>query len=188
MVTLTAEQIARAEAALAAVPRGAVRAMARAINRAVEAARAETVRQVQAAYHVTSAAIRETLTIARATPERLAAHVTSKGKRMPLHDFGPRPDTPGTGGPGKAPLAVATSKGEGRQPIAGAFVARMGSHLGVYVREGKKRHPLRELYGPAVPQMAGRADLALAIEARAQEMLDSRLDHEIGALLDGRAA
>jgi hypothetical protein len=197
VVTLTADQIGRAQAALAGVRGGADRAMMRALNRAVGSARAELVRQVRSAYRVSASAIRETLTIRRATSSTLSAEVVSTGRRIPLIDFGPRPDRPGTGGPGRSPLQVATSRESAPSPIDGAFVAALSPlRRGVYERHGSKKpmrrratgkerlaQPLRELFGPAIPQMAGQPEIAQAIEDRAREQLDARLDHEIGRLL-----
>ena len=188
MVTVTPQQIERAEAALSGIRGGASKVLARSVNRAVLAARAELVRQVKGAYNVKAAAVRETLKIRRASPGDPTAEVRSTGKRISLYAFGSRPRVPGTGGPGRSPLAVATYRGEGRKPIAGAFVAAMQpGQVGIYRRKGTARLPVSMLHGPSIPQMAGRGGIAQAIEERAQATLSTRLDHEIGRMLEGAA-
>ena len=196
MVTFTAEQIDRAVAMLQHLPGAAQQAMARAMNRAIEGARTTAAKQIRSEYRVTSAAVKATMRLERATPTRLQAEVRSTGPRLPLYSFGPTPDQPGTGGrfPGlgmtRPPLRVSVKRGGGkaaRKVITGAFVARMGGRLHVAWRLGAKRKPIEPLFSAAIPQMMGVASVVKEIERVAQQRLDERLDHEISWALDKAA-
>lgn len=67
-----------------------------------------------------------------------------------------------------------------------AFVARMGGHTGVFEREGPERFPVRELYGPATPQMMYSDEETMdKIENRIVETYTKRISHEIDVILNG---
>lgn len=183
MITLDASQIERASRALEHLPGGAERAMARAINRAIEGARASLAKGARARYRVSGAEIRKTMRLQRATPKKLGAAVLSVGPGIPLHAFGPTPSEPGTGGPGKPQLRVTVRRGQAKRTTRGLFVGRLRGRHWVLKRKGPKRFPLMALRGPAVPQMLGQADVVAAAERLASDRLDKRLDHEIGVLL-----
>jgi hypothetical protein len=199
VVTVTPQQIERAQAMLAALPGAADKALARAINRAAEAARSEAVRGAVAEYNVQASRVRDTMSIRRASPDNLNASVHSRGSALPLSRFETTPSQPGTGGPGKATLRAAVKRGGGQKPMPGAFVARFGSgHTAVVERLGTKTKSSKpalgaktasgtipEFVGPSVPSMLGSTTVSEGIEARAAEVLDARLDHEIDRMLGG---
>ena len=67
-----------------------------------------------------------------------------------------------------------------------AFVVRMGGHTGVFEREGPERFPVRELYGPATPQMMYSDEETMdKIEAQIVETYEKRISHEIDVVLNG---
>lgn len=181
MVDFTAEQVDRAVKMLAHLPGEAQRAMARAMNRALEGARTTAVKETRAEYRVSSRDVKATMRVQKATPANLQAEVVSTGKRIPLATFGARPTQPGTGGPGRPPLRVGVKRNGGRKPIEGAFISRVGRVAG---RVGAKRYPIRSLYGPAVPQMIGAETVIARVEEIAAQRLSARLDHEIEHALE----
>lgn len=199
-ITFTPEQLDRAVRLLAHLPGKAQQAMARAMNRALEGARTTAAKAIRGEYRVSSRDVKATMRVQKATPANPQAEVVSTGKRIPLFDFGPDPDRPGTGGmtrgevgvdllgkafnPGGDPrptLRVSVKRRGGKKPIKKAFIARVGR---VAIRKGKKRYPIRSLYGPAVPQMMGAETVIAKVEEIAQQRLDARLDHEIGWALE----
>ncbi|MBM4319684.1 MAG: hypothetical protein FJ125_06930, partial [Deltaproteobacteria bacterium] len=182
--TFTPEQVDRAVRLLAHLPGAAAQAMARALNRALEGARTAAAKQTRAEYRVSTAAIKATMRLVRATASRLEAAVVSRGQRIPLFTFGPKPDQPGTGGVGKPQLRVGVKRAGGRKELQSAFVARVGR---VARRKGKERFPLESLFGPAVPQMMHNEAVIARVEAIVQERLDARLDHEIAWALEKAA-
>lgn len=67
-----------------------------------------------------------------------------------------------------------------------AFSAQMGGHRGVYERIGPSRFPVKELYGPATPQMMySNEEVTDEIERKVAETYEKRIDHEILRLLNG---
>ncbi|MNW62222.1 hypothetical protein D3C74_403400 [compost metagenome] len=81
----------------------------------------------------------------------------------------------------KPPKSVkaAVYRGGAKKPIPGAFIATAGSHLGVFERAGKKRLPIKELRGPAVPQMAGNEEVREHVQLVYGEEMQKRLPHEL---------
>jgi len=184
MVTFTPEQIDRAIRLLEHLPGKAQQAMARAMNRAIEGARTAAAKAIRGEYRVGAADVKKTMTLRRATPDRLDAEVKSVAPRVPLYAFAPRPSEPGTGGRKRPTLRVGVKRAGGRKPLKGAFVVRLGKALHVASRRGSKRFPLDVHYGPAVPQMLGVESVTRKVEAIAQQRLDARLEHEIERALD----
>ena len=67
-----------------------------------------------------------------------------------------------------------------------AFSAQMGGHRGVYERIGPSRFPVKELYGPATPQMMySNEEVTDEIERKVADTYEKRIDHEILRLLNG---
>lgn len=191
MVDFTAEQIDRAVRLLKHLPGAAQKAMARAMNRALEGARTTAVKMARRRYNVNSAAIKATIKLRRATPAQLSAEVLSVGRKLNLFAFGTTPNRAGTGGrlPGvgatRPPLRVAVLRGKRPGPIGGAFVAPVGGKLVVARRKGKARMPILKLSGPAIPQMIGVESVIAEVERVALKRLDARLAHEIDRALEG---
>lgn len=191
MIVATTEQLDRAERALAHLPGAARVAMARALNRASVAARAELVRAVRERYAVRAGDVREKVSLSSATPDSLEVAVTVRSPALSLGYFPHSPKRAGTGGPGRPPLRATVLKGGGG-PVLGAFVAPLNSGLRVMYRTGSKtkkgdKDAIASKYGPAIAVMAGAESVRLAVEARALEMLDARLDHEIDRALEAAA-
>jgi hypothetical protein len=193
MIELTAEQIARAEAALNHIPGAVQKAASSAINRAAQSAMTEAARKARETYYIRHKDVLDTMKIYRATPSDLSAMVVSRGSVIALSRFRitPRKPQPSRAakarwGKGRAAALVArVKKGEGG-PIKRAFMARVKSgHLGVFRRTSKSRYPVEHLHGPSVPQMLGSRSVSEAVEQRAMEQLDKRLDHEIKRALEG---
>lgn len=187
MIELTIEQIEKAERMLIHIPGAAPKAMARAINRAAEAARTAAAREVRQRYYIKYHDIQKTIQIKKADPSHLIANVISRDTRRELINFRVRPNEPRHKRPPRV-LRVAVKK-DGLKKLPSAFVARGTStgKLHVLKRVGKERYPLHIKYGPSVPEMMGTDDVSQAVEERAMEVLGDRLDHEINRILEGHA-
>ncbi|MBE3586566.1 MAG: phage tail protein [Thermoanaerobacter sp.] len=184
MIELTVEQMDKAERLLGHIPGAAPKAMANAINRAAEAARTEAARKVRELYYIKHKDVLATMKIYRATPDDLTATVISKGNLIALSKFRITPKQPQP--KRKKPVIARVKRGEGG-PIKSAFVARMQSgHVGVFIRVGRSRLPIRELYGPSVPQMLGSPNVTEWVEEKAIERLEQRLEYEINRILEGK--
>jgi len=182
MIEVTAGQIEKAERMLRHLPEAAPKAMSSAIQRAAETARTEAARKVRETYFVKHSDVIATIRIQR--PGALSANVISRGNAISLSKFNVTPKQPQPRR--NAAIIVRVKKGEGG-PIKSAFVARMKSgHIGVFLRAGKQRKPIQELYGPPIPQMLGNPSVKEWVETQASEKLEERLTHEIDRILEGK--
>lgn len=193
MIELSAEQLAKAEAALSHIPGATQKAAAAAINRAAQSAMTAAARSARENYYVKHGDVLKTMKLYKATPTDLAAMVVSRGYALPLTKFRISPNKPNPAKAAKArwrkgkssALVARVRRGEGG-PIPGAFVARVKSgHVGVFRRTSKAKYPVEHLYGPAIPQLLSSRTVSEAVEQRASEQLDARLSHEIERLLEG---
>lgn len=147
------------------------------INRATQRAKTETGRKVREKYIVKQKEVLQTISIRKAKGAALSATLTSKGHTIPLIKFGVSPRKR-LKRPPKA-VKAAVYRGGAKKPIPGAFIATAGSHLGVFERQGKKRLPIKELRGPAVPSMAGNEVVRKHVQKVYGEEMQKRLPHEL---------
>ena len=70
--------------------------------------------------------------------------------------------------------------------LESAFIAQVGGHRGVFEREGPARFPIRELFGPASPQMMySNGDVLDDIEQKMADTYEKRIEHEILRVMNG---
>lgn len=98
---------------------------------------------------------RNGLSVVKAKRGRDYAMVMSTGHALPLINFRVTPRTPEADRRRKRGKGVKATVVKGKPyRIPHAFVAQMPSgHTGVFARKGKGRLPIRELFGPSIPQM-----------------------------------
>jgi hypothetical protein len=173
----------------------ATRAIPRALNRTLTTAQAQAAREiVDAGYGLKVGAIKKSLDLTRATPNRLTAILRATGRPIPLINYGARQTAAG----------VTVNVLHGRKLIPGAFIATMPSgHEGVFVRVGSsarlpggvsagkaqrsprgaggKKHglPIRELYGPSIPKAFGNRVVRDALTQAVKERFPTALDQEL---------
>ncbi|WP_218832040.1 phage tail protein [Paenibacillus campinasensis] len=147
------------------------------LNRATQRAKTETGRKVREKYVIKQKDVVETIRIKKAAGNALQATLTSKGHTLPLIRFAVAPRRRLK----KAPksLKAAVFRGGTKKPIPGAFVTKAGNHTGVFERVGKKRLPIRELRGPAVPSMAANEEVREHVQRVFAEEMAKRLPHEL---------
>lgn len=179
---LSDSQVEKAQRMLSGIKGGAEKAMARAINRAVENAKSNVVSSVRENYTAKAGDIRKTIKISKANPKKLQAAVTSVSQLVELSSFKVSPKT--VNGKRRSPIRAAVKKGSPK-PLGQAFIARVNGKNRVFERVGAKRLPVRQLYGPSIPQMIGNPSVLNKIMEQAQQTLEKRLDHEISAMLSG---
>lgn len=184
---ITAEaQMERAEALLAELPGAAARAMARALNRAAVAGRQRAVQAITERYAVKASDVRAKITLTTATPEQLGVSVLARSPSLSLGYFPHKPTRSGTGGRGKPALTAEVLRGN-RKPFPGAFVATINGQPRIMVRTGGKtsggKDAIRSVYTVPMAAMLGVASVREAVEQRALEVLDERVDHEIDQAL-----
>ncbi len=185
MITIDAEQIKRAELLLKNIPGGIDKAIVRAINRSVESAQTAAVKKVKDRYYIKAGDVRKTIKIKKANYSDRIAIIRATGSPVALSKFSVTPSKPPKKRR-KTPVKVRVLKGESPKSLTHAFVTRLSSgHIGVFERVGKARYPIKQFYGPSVPQMLGHDSVVKYVEERAKEQLIKRFDHEIERLLRG---
>lgn len=179
-VTIDDKHFERASKLLQGVPEGLEKATLNALNRTLTATRAEAVREIGKTYDIKSKTIRDTMSIQKANINTLSGSVISRGSPIPLINFKVNPRTPS---PKRKKQTFVSIKKSGAY-LEGAFVAEMPSdHIGVYERLGKRRLPIRQLYGPSAPQMMKEDGVMEAIQKKAHDTVLERLEHETIRLL-----
>lgn len=185
MIEIKADKVKEAQQLLEHIPGAIPKALKTAINKSIRGAKTEASKKVREEYVIQSSRITETMSFKFASTENLSAYVMSKGRPRALTYFKTRPSTIPIGRPKNQLFAQVKKSGGGT--IRGAFLALMKSgHLGVFNRmEGNASFPIKQLYGPSVPQMLENPSVSDYIETKTQERLESNIDHEVNAFLNG---
>lgn len=170
----------QAQKMLKNIPGGMETATARAINRALQGARAVTVKAIRERYTVRATDIRETLRIKKATKSDLEGSLTSRGTKLDINasHFKVRPRTDTTGNRQRKVVA---------ELIKGSpFEVQRGFiyNTQVFRRAGRARLPIAKQVGPAVPQMLEQDDVLQRATEAISERFRERLEHETEVLLN----
>ncbi|MFH5187113.1 phage tail protein [Paenibacillus sp. TAB 01] len=158
------------------------RVFASALNRTAQGVKTEAVKKVREMYSVKATDIRPLVRLShRASAKELRAEVTSSGRNIPLIKFKTTPGKP----PAKQPKSVRSAVLKGNAKVVkGGFVTQVGSHVGVFKRAGRRRLPIQQLYGPAMPVMLNRPEVITHLQKEAAQRLNQRLDHEIKRVME----
>jgi hypothetical protein len=171
------------------MPNAAKKAIARAVNRAVEGARTDAVKAVCAEYAIRPTDVRKTIRIIRATQDKPEAQIISTGRPVPLVKFKALPKKPpAKGTPVKRRrIVIAGVKFGSAKAMPHSFVAEMkNGHIGIYSRKpGAGRNPIEQHYGPSSPQMIGNTAVLEYIKRQALGRLDKELRHQVQYLSRG---
>ena len=178
-IKATSKQIEKAEKLLAGIPGGAEKALMRALNRAIESAKAEAVRAVGDVYTAKPKTVRAGIFLRKASPKKLEANLVSSESNLRLKEFkvSPKADTTGNK---RRPIRAEIKKGRQLDDLERAFV--WDGH--VYEREGDYRIPIRPRFGPGVPIMLNNDAIVDRVMEQAVKSVDKALEHEIEHILD----
>ncbi len=148
----------------------------RALSRVFQNAKTNATREIRQRYAIKASDVNKTFSIKRASQDDLRAVIRSKSRGVGLdkYRFSPKKTK------GKRPkvLKAAVKKAGALKPIPGAFAADK-SGVKIFIREGKKRLPIRRLYGPPAPEMFNNAEVRNVVEEKAHDMYKQRLHHEL---------
>ncbi len=121
-----------------------------------------------------------------------------KGKRVKLTNIATRKTTRRRMAGGGVRYKILKSGGTKTIPSAflgagkinkGKRKGELSGHTGVFVRRGRARLPIDQLFGPSIPHVATEsATLKRALKIDVTKSLSDRLDHQIGRLLAKRGA
>jgi len=154
----------------------------RALNRAMAAAKTQGGKEISKEYAVRQRKVAAKVTTTKASTSNLRTQVTWRGGALNLADFSV---TPGKPQPARRPILRATvARRAGKVPYKGAFLLQTRAGVKAFRRTSEakqwgERYPVTGVWGPAIPQLLGGKTVSEAIEVRARQMLESRLEHEI---------
>lgn len=174
--------IDKATSLLSGIPGGTKKAIDSAIRRASTSGEAFAARAVREEYYVSASVFKEyTKSSKQIVSDKWGTEVSIKyhGTHIPLVRFDTRIDKDGR-------IITRVNRSSARKTLKNAFTAQFHGTVGIYERKGESRFPLRQLYGPATPQMMdANDDVSEAIANHIRQTFDKRLDHEIIRLLNG---
>lgn len=182
MIEINSEAIERAQTMLAGVLKGAERAFSNAINRAVTYSKTKAFKEVRKVYTVKQSDLnsKTSTKVQKASTGNLAGYVSFSGAKLPLYKFQVTPKAPGKG----KKVRAAVMKGGGAT-FDSAFIANLGSGMGVFERITSRRYPTEEIMGLSAGQMVQNEVIIEQLTKEAQEKVDERLKHEIDRILNG---
>lgn len=145
MTTTVRVDMAEWRHAIALLRSSAPPAIVRALNRSAASGSVVMVRLVAQDLRLKQADVKSRITIRPASPNDLRVQLIASGARIPLVSFSAR-ERSGRG--------VTAGLPSGRGVYPQAFIARMASgHRGVFMRKGRPRLPIVELFGPSIPHV-----------------------------------
>jgi len=148
---------------------------ARSLNKTITTVNSEAARQIKKDLGdgLTISAVKAGITKINATPKKLYAALYAKGRRIPIIKLDPRARQNETGISYK-------NNSRGRISIPHAFLATMkNGHLGVFMRKGQERLPIKELMGPSLPKVFSNDVILKAMERIAKERWMQVFQHEL---------
>lgn len=155
------------------------KALPRALNKVADQAKVQASREIRAAgYQLKVSVIKAAITLKRANRNTLQAEVIASDHMMPLYAYAARRTKKG--------ITVAVRGGQ-RKLIQNphAFIATLrGGNTGIFERVvvgGKRvpRLPIRELYGPSIPQAFANKTVQQALVRVVRERFPAILEREI---------
>ena len=185
------EEIRRA---LSHIPGGAEKAIMRGLNRAIEGARAEAIRDIRNRYTVHPNILKGAMRIIKASPGHLIATLIARGAGIPISKFKMShvrvPRQKGIPVALRAKISTEIVSGASKE-WSHAFLARMKSgHLGLWTRSkdlktARGRALITEKFSLGVPQMIGTSAILTEVVNAAGHRLDKEIGHQIKFLLEG---
>ena len=173
--------------------------LSRAINRAIQNVKKNMGKETADRYYISSSDVKDSIEIVNASKGRLKALAISGGDGIALSKFkiSPKRQVKRTKKGGYSPRVykAAVKKSGGLKPLDGepkAFIAIIKNsrkkegakdHTGVWTRKSGKRFPIKQLYGPSIPQMIKNEDIMSKVNKEASETLQKRIDAEINNIL-----
>lgn len=124
---------------------------------------------------------RNGLKIRKARAGSEVAFILGSGAPLPIARFRMSPKNPEAFKGRKRGKGVTYTVQRGKKvKVRGAFVARMSNgHIGAFIRKGNDRTPIRELFGPSIPQMLGETDSLKEIESVISREGPKIYEHEL---------
>lgn len=177
------DSIDRVTGLLAGISGGVYKAVGSALARAAAAGKTEAKRPVTQEYAISQseflARTRNINSVVRESNGSISVTFGFAGNVIPLLRFNTAIDNSGK-------VTTQVKRSGAAATLDRAFSAQLGGHRGIYERVGDDRFPVRELYGPATPQMMYSDEAVMdAIDQKMADTYEKRIDHEILRILNG---
>lgn len=210
MITISEEGLSYAKAALAYIPKGIPKVTAKAINKAKQVGEKAAIKKISQEYTIKKKYyMRHLKKGSKATPSRLSAFISAKGRVNALSYFKTTPrsvprkraknpvfiQVKKSSSGNSIPSAFLTKFKSGHKAVAKRAVDASGNVYKVRKHEGKPRPKKRgrgmtkeipaivQFYGPSTPQMLGSKTVSAFITEEAQTVLEECLKEEINNVL-----
>ncbi|MDE7053859.1 MAG: hypothetical protein K2O84_03465 [Oscillospiraceae bacterium] len=183
VVDIAEDSLDKATRLLAGISDGVYKAVGSALSRAAAAGKTAAKEPVTKEYTISqSEFLARTKSInhfVRESSGGISVVFGFRGNVIPLMKFNTRVN-------GSGQVVTQVKRSGSAATLDRAFSAQMGGHRGVYERTGPSRFPVKELYGPATPQMMYSNEAVTdEIERKAADTYEKRIDHEILRVLNG---
>ncbi|HMT02405.1 MAG TPA: phage tail protein, partial [Burkholderiales bacterium] len=154
---------------LASIPNGAKRVLTRALNRAIAGAKTDAIEQITATYTIKATTVRDSLTLKKANFNILNASLKADGRVIPLTKFKITEGKITQDGKSRPIIRTTIKHGE-TKTLKHGFLATMATgHRGVFLRTGKERLPIKQVFSLSIPQMLGNKDIKKYLEDNAHD-------------------
>lgn len=158
------------------------RAVARGINKTQNQTTTHAGREIRKRERsLTARTVNNQLYKQRATPKRLFAVIRARGKPIPLKHFKGTRVVKGRG-KRRGYVTVQVIPGE-KKRVQGGF---QGPNDHIFRRQGRKRLPIKKLYGPSVPSAFVKSSIERAMRTKAQQvgprLIEGQLRFELNKL------
>lgn len=181
-VDIVEDSLSRVERLLAGIPAGTEKAVGSALARAAAAGKTVARREIVQKFTLSGSeflARTKTINHMSEAAGHLEVSFGYRGNVIPLLSFATSIDKNGK-------VVTQVERGSVRATLNKAFRAQMGAHTGIYERIGPDRFPVKELYGPATPQMMYSDEKLMdAIEEKTAKTYEQRIEHELWRMLAG---
>ncbi|ADO83715.1 phage tail protein [Ilyobacter polytropus] len=186
MITIDPMSIRVADYMLKGVSKGVVKSLYRSLNRANSTAKTTLSKEIRKRYYVKAKTVKKDVSVIKANSSSMNSGIRVKGYLLPLSSYKVLSRK------GKK-VKISVKKGGRVKTFKRAFTSNVAArskggevstHFGVFERVNSSRLPIRQLYGPSVPEMANNSEVKEAANKSAQTMFDKRFDHEVRRLLD----
>ncbi len=194
-VSISQTQVDHVNSVLRSVPEKAMTVYRRAFNRGLGTARVQAAREIRKRYDISESNLRTYETIQsglRAQTNGVIGFINFASAKIPLYRFHPSPaqrkyTTRYVNGVGGWRVTTDVSAADNRGAMIRrntAFIATFQSgHTGIFSRTEEEtaggKPKLREWYGYSVRDMLDYPEAREAIQERAAEIVQSRIDHEL---------
>jgi hypothetical protein len=177
-LTIDTRQLQKLQRALGHIKNGVPRALAPAINQALNKGRTEVKREIRKEYIIKAKDI--PIRISGANRTRLGGSIIIEQGMLDLNKLRVTPMAP-VRRKGRHVFAQVRTGGGGVMP--GAFVIAAGSYVGPFVRRGPANLPIRKLITISAAIMASQPTVGPAVNKAMGDTLDKRIDSQIKRVL-----